>query len=89
MPLLLCVHTVEQVTAKVPFSMMVLLGHMQKESIPPELKVRQVGFGIHFLSPNRSYISLISTAQHIVDHNSPDDVCSVLLNRALHTSDDV
>lgn len=40
--LLLGVHTVEMVTAKVPFSMIILQDHIKRRSIPEELRLRLV-----------------------------------------------
>lgn len=43
MPLYLVTHTIEQVTASVPLSMIVLLDHHKRRSLPADLKLRLVG----------------------------------------------
>ncbi|KAK9803160.1 hypothetical protein WJX72_006101 [[Myrmecia] bisecta] len=40
--LVLAVHTVSAVTAKVPFGMIMLMDHIQKKEVPQELRCRQV-----------------------------------------------
>ncbi len=42
MVLVLAIHSVSTVTAKVPFSMVALVDHIRRKDLPPELKCRQV-----------------------------------------------